>query len=92
MAVTFEFSGHALQRMFEREITIEAVKTAVVSGEVIAEYPDDRPLASRLILWRSGLEVLHVVAAFDSALQCEIIISVYRPDPALWNEDMRTRR
>lgn len=56
MAVTFEFSGHALQRMFEREITIEAVKTAVASGEVIAEYPDDRP------------------------------------DPALWNEDMRTRR
>lgn len=33
------FSRHAVERMFEREISPEDVRTVVSTGEVIVEYP-----------------------------------------------------
>ena len=42
------FSRHALQRMFERAISPEEVRTALANGEVITYYPDD------ISLWLRG--------------------------------------
>jgi len=92
MPVAFIFTGHALRRMFERSISVEQVKTAVRQGEIIARYLNDRPLPSRLLLFWSGQNAIHVVAAADEKYNREIIISVYTPDPTVWNKDMRTRR
>jgi hypothetical protein len=41
------FSGHAIQRMFQRGIRREDVLAVLSSGEVVAEYPDDTPYPSR---------------------------------------------
>lgn len=37
------YSRHAFERMFERAITPEVIREVVTKGEIIANYPDDRP-------------------------------------------------
>ena len=44
------FSRHAFERMFQRGIDPAAVIRVVMSGETLADYPDDRPFPSALIL------------------------------------------
>ena len=83
---------HALRRMFERGITEVDVKKALSEGEEIAAYPDDQPYASRLLLgWRDS-QPLHVVAAYNVADDEQIVITVYEPDPALWDNGFRRRK
>lgn len=88
----FYFSGHAVQRMFEKRIGKADVLLVISSGEVIAEYLDDKPFPSFLFLGFEGEQPLHVVAAVDQESQTCHIITVYRPDPTLWDEDFRHRR
>lgn len=86
------FRQHALQRMFERGIDAKDVRQVVEHGEVIKGYPDDKPYPSRLILgWKKG-KPLHVVAADHTVAAETIIITVYQPDPALWNADFRSKK
>jgi hypothetical protein len=59
------FSGHPIQRMFERGIGREDVLAVITDGERISEYPDDKPFPSRLLLGTANSEPLHVVVAFD---------------------------
>jgi len=40
---SFEFTRHAVQKMFERDISITIVKQVVKKGEVIQSYPNDKP-------------------------------------------------
>jgi hypothetical protein len=47
--------------MFAGSITPELVARAVGSGEIIAEYPDDQPFPSFLLLYFEGGKPLHVV-------------------------------
>lgn len=86
------FSRHALQRMFERAISPDAVRMALMTGEVIADYPDDQPYRSMLVLAFIGGRPLHVVAARDDATGRSYIITAYIADPALWESDFRTRK
>ncbi len=44
------FRVHAIQRMFERSIQDEDVRTVLRQGEVIEAYPDDTPYPSYLML------------------------------------------
>jgi len=86
------FSGHAVRRMFERAVDADSVGDVLRAGEVIAEYPDDKPLPSRLLLAFVGGRPLHVVAALDAETRVCHVVSVYEPDPGLWDEDFRRRR
>jgi hypothetical protein len=86
------FSGHALKRMFERAITVQEVKHALLAGKVIREYPDDKPYPSRLVLYWNLLRPIHVVAADDKTGKLTYIITVYVPDAAVWNSDLTERR
>jgi hypothetical protein len=86
------FRVHALQRMFERSISEEEVQQVIESGEIIKEYVDDKPFPSRLILGWIGKRPLHVVAA-DNLLEGKTyVISVYEPDPQLWEADFRRKK
>ena len=85
------FSGHAVRRMFERRIGRDEVVAALPSGEVIAEYPDDLPFPSVLLLSTTNDQPLHIVVAKDASDTC-FIVTAYPPDPAIWNPDFRTRR
>ena len=78
--------------MFERRIGADDVRRVVETGETIATYPDDTPYPSRLVLGRLGTRPLHVVVADNAADQELVIITVYGPDPALWDETFRGRR
>ena len=86
------FSGHAIQRMFERAIGRDDVKEVVAHGEAVAEYPDDSPYPSRLILGWVNSKPVHVVVAVDRATAACIVITVYQPQPDWWKNDFRTRR
>jgi hypothetical protein len=86
------FRVHALQRMFERGISVDDVRQVLAIGETIEDYPEDTPFPSRLVLgWRES-RPLHVVFA-DNRLEQEIIVvTVYEPDPARWDPDFRRRQ
>lgn len=92
MAARFVFRVHAVQRMSERGITERDVSEVLSAGETIEDYPDDTPYASRLVLgWCRG-RPLHVVAAENTEAQETIVITVYDPDPTLWEPGFRQRR
>jgi hypothetical protein len=86
------FSRHAIQRMFERAISPDEVRVALVKGEVIAYYPDDAPYPSVLILVIVVGRPLHVVVARDDDTKHCYVITAYVADPALWGSDFRTRK
>ncbi len=85
------FRVHSIQRMFERGISRDDVRHVIDNGEVIREYPDDTPFPSRLLLgWREN-RPLHVVAAYNDDDQI-IIITVYEPDPEIWETDFKKKK
>ncbi len=86
------YTGHVVRRMFERRIEREAVLETLAKGRTIAEYPDDKPFPSRLILAFINGQPLHVVAAYDESSQTCIVISVYEPDPDLWEDKFTSRK
>lgn len=78
--------------MFQRGITQDAVRAMVESGVTIETKPDDLPYPSRLVLgWLHG-RPLHVVVAEDAAADLSIVVTVYEPDPVLWEPKFRRRR
>ena len=83
---------HAVRRMFERGVTEADVHTALSEGEEIAVYPDDTPYPSRLLLGWRGDKPLHIVAAYNAQDDEHIVITVYEPDSALWEDGFRRRK
>jgi hypothetical protein len=83
---------HAIQRMFERGMSVDDVRQVVAGGEIIEEYPEDTPFPSRLVLGRSGGRGFHVVLADNNDAWETIVITVYEPDETRWEPDLRTRR
>ena len=82
---------HTLERMIERDIARSEVVAALRNGEIVEHYEGDRPFPSALIHVPSG-KPLHVVAALDEARgECHVI-TVYRPDLAHFEPDLKTRR
>ena len=88
----YVYAAHAVERMFERVISPADVRSVIETGEVVADYPDDRPFPSRLILGFVAHRPIHVVAAFDPDTDAIYVVTAYSPDPELWNPDYKTRR
>ncbi|MGH9290118.1 MAG: DUF4258 domain-containing protein [Acidimicrobiales bacterium] len=83
---------HAIIQMDERGLSVDDVRLALDNGEDIEHRPDDDPYPARLVLGLCRLGVLHV-AVRDNIADDEIIVeTTYRPDPALWEPDFKTRR
>ncbi len=85
-------SKHALKRMFEREIAPEAVFHVVREGEIIHHYPDEQPYPAWLLLGFWQEQPIHLVLARDEASGTCWIVTVYRPDPARWDETFKRRK
>jgi len=90
MKVTYRV--HAVRRMFERGISEAQVREVLEGGEEITAYPDDKPYPSRLLLGWRGERPLHVVAAYNAQDDEEIVITVYEPEAALWEDGFKRRR
>ncbi len=78
--------------MFEREISLEDVRHALKTGELIEDYPDDTPYPSRLVLGWRGTQPIHVVAADNDKDRETIVITTYEPDPDRWEPDYKRRK
>jgi hypothetical protein len=94
------YSGHARREMREEElgpITDREVHEAMLSTQVVEEYPEDTPYPSALLFGSSAAghsaagRPLHAVCAYDAADDRVIIVTVYEPDPAKW-ENYRRRK
>jgi Domain of unknown function (DUF4258) len=81
------FSGHAFRRMVERSISPADVERVLRKGDPVEVGPD-----SQLVLGRVRGRPLHVVASLDDKSRTCVVITVYHPDPNLWNRHFRTRR
>jgi len=88
----FEWRMHALQKILERGISLTDVKNTLVAGEIIKEYPKDKPFPSCLVLGFTGQEPLHVVTGLDKANQTVHIITAYRPGLNKFEKDFKTRK
>ena len=86
------FRVHAIQRMFQRQVSIDDVHHVLKSGETIEAYPDDIPYPSSLILGWCGSRPVHIVAADNMTAHETIIITVYEPDLAQWEPGFKRRR
>jgi hypothetical protein len=86
------FSGHAIQRMFLRGISVAEDREVIEAGETVMEYPDDRPLPSRLIFGVLNGRPLHVVLAEDRNADKAVVVTVYPPDEELWMPDFKRRK
>jgi len=86
------FRVHAVQRMFQRHVTAEDVRHALGNGEELEAYPEDHPYPSRLVLGWRGSRPLHIVVAQNPPDDEIIIITVYEPNPFLWDASFRRRR
>ena len=59
---------------------------------MIAEYPQDMPFPSRLVLGWINERPLHVVAADDYENKQTIVITVYEPEATQWEEGFIERK
>ena len=87
-----EWQRHALEKIFEREISRKIVKEVLLSGEIIEDYPNSKPYPSALFLGLINDKPFHVVAAFDNESGYCFIITAYKPDLEHFEPDFKTRR
>ena len=85
-------TDHADEEALADHLSFDAVFFSVVQGEIIEDYPDDRPYPSCLIYGDnfSG-DPVHSVWVYNGDNQWAVLITVYRPDPERWI-NWRTRR
>ena len=87
---TIQMSDHCYKRCVERKITYDEIKTAILNGEIIEEYPADYPYPSDLILECRTGKPLHVVTGLSEDYLW--IITAYHPDTDKWESDYKTRK
>ena len=78
-------TDHADDEAVDDELTFDEIYFSVMHGEIIEDYPNDKPYPSCLVMGKnfSG-EPIHSVWAYNSGNGWAVLITVYRPDPALW--------
>jgi len=85
------WSVHILRRLQERGIFRKDVVNAILTGEIIEQYPDDKPYPSCLILGESDKGYpLHVVCSTDG--ETVKTITAYYPNSEKFLSDNRTRK
>ena len=85
------FRQHAIERMFERNVSIDDVKEIIEKGKLIAYYENDKPYPSKLLLKIINDRPLHVVIAENKNDNMIIVVTVYEPDGKSWSEDFERR-
>jgi hypothetical protein len=78
-------TDHADKECEADQLTFDEVYFSVFHGEIIEDYPNDRPYPSCLIYGHtfSG-DPVHSVWALNNENNWTVLITVYRPDPDRW--------
>jgi len=86
-------TDHADEESEADQLTFDEVCFSVLHGEIIEDYPNDKPYPSCLIHGRSsGADPVHSVWAFNERNHWAVLITVYRPDPKRWVNWRERRR
>ena len=86
------FKKHSVFRMHQRNIAVDEVKEALLKGEIIEEYPTDRPFPSALVLGFSGKKrPIHAVVSIDQKNEMIWVITVYIPSEKDWGKEYKIR-
>jgi hypothetical protein len=90
-AENYRFTIHGFERCVERHISPNEVKYAMLSGEVIEDYPEDKYGPSCLIygVTKEG-RILHLQCSIDPIW----VITAYDPalSPNEWEADFKRRK
>ena len=84
------FRAHAVQRMFQRGVSVSKVREALKVADVIEDYSSEMPEPSRLLFGLQGKRPFHVVTSENE--RQTTVITVYLPTPDKWKKDSRSRR
>jgi len=85
-------TDHADEEAQADTLSFDEIFFSVLQGEIIEDYPTDKPYPSCLIYGESFTgEPIHSVWAYNMETKWAVIITVYRPDPNRWI-NWRTRR
>ncbi len=87
-------TDHADEEARADRLTFDEIFFSVLQGEIIEEYPTDKPYPSCLIYGESFTgEPIHSVWAHNPETKWAVLITVYRPDPRRWvNWRIRRKR
>ncbi len=78
-------SDHADEEAQADHLSFDEVFFSVLQGEIIEDYPDDKPYPSCLIYGNTFTNApVHSVWAYNPGNQWVVLITVYRPDPKRW--------
>jgi hypothetical protein len=81
----FRITDHADEEALNDHIPLSEVLDMISSGEILEQYPEDKPYPSCLIFSKlEGGDPIHTVWAFNHATNSSVLITTYRPDPARW--------
>jgi len=85
------WTGHILERIFRRGISMDDVRNALTNGEIIEQYPNDYPFPSCLVLgYTKTGKALHIVCGSN---ETELwLITAYIPNITVWTEDLKKRK
>ena len=85
-------TDHADEEAQADLLSFDEIFFSVLQGEIIEDYPSDKPYPSCLIYGDSFTgEPIHSVWAYNPDTEWAVLITVYRPDPERWI-NWRTRR
>ena len=89
---SYELSFHANRKLQEDQLILGDILSSIPIGEIIEDYPDDKPFPSCLIYGITPLgDPVHSVWGYNERERYAVLITVYRPDPGRWIE-WRVRR
>jgi hypothetical protein len=85
-------TDHADEEAQADKLRFDEIFFSVFQGEIIEDYPHDKPYPSCLIYGDTFIgEPVHSVWAYNEDNRWAVLITVYRPDPDRWI-DWRKRR
>ncbi len=78
-------TDHADEEAQTDTLTFDEIFFSVLQGEIIEDYPTDKPYPSCLIYGNNFEgEPIHSVWAYNDKAKWAVLITVYRPDPNRW--------
>jgi len=83
---------HVNMRMEDRFISRNMIFDSTDSYEIIEAYPEDKYLPSYLVYSTFGKIVFHILLAVDVQNENVRVVTVYRPDPLIWDKRLKRRK
>jgi hypothetical protein len=78
-------TDHADEEAGNDQVSLKKARESISTGEIIEQYPDDKPYPSCLIFSKlANGDPIHTVWAFNNETNSSVLITIYRPDPQKW--------